>query len=286
MRTVLMATVSVLALAWAAAGPGREQPPLRAGTSHALILVGLPGDAEHEALFASVAGQWRAWLTDALGFRPADIRVLFGPSGRPGLARGPADRASIRRAVADLRRRLRPEDRLWVFFLGHGDYDGEHASFHLPGPDLREDELGRLFAGITCREQVFWMTTSASGWFLRPLSARGRVVITATAADEEYNETEFPQALAAVSRLPRERLDANRDGKVSLLELYRRTVAEVEARFAADRRLPTEHAQLDDNGDGRGTEEPVVDADATKKPTADGRLAARIFLPVKARAAQ
>jgi hypothetical protein len=127
------------------------------------------------------------------------------------------------------------------------------------------------------------MTTSASGWFVKPLSARGRIVIAATAADAEYNETEFPQALADVSRLPVAQLDADRDGKVSVLEVYRRTLKEVEARFAADKRVPTEHAQLDDNGDGVGTEDPVVAGEAGKKPTADGALAAKTILPLRAR---
>jgi hypothetical protein len=244
-----------------------------------LILVGLPGDAEHEAAFADVAGQWRRWLVDALGFQADNVHVLFGRAGRPGLAQGPATRTAIERAVADLKKALRPADRLWVFFLGHGDYDGERASFHLPGPDLHADDLGKLFTGIACREQVFWMTTSASGWFLRALSAKGRIVIAATAADEEYNETEFPHALATISKLSARELATNRDGTVSVLDVYRRTVKEVEARFAADKRVPTEHAQLDDNGDGVGTEEPIVAGEAGKKPTADGARAARTFLP-------
>jgi hypothetical protein len=277
---VALALTALLAAAAPAAEPGAESaPPARKG--HALILVGLPGDADHETLFASVAEQWRDWLTGPLGFASEDVRVLFGRSGKEGLAQGPADRTAVERAVADLRAGLGREDRLWVFFLGHGDYDGEHARFHLPGLDLREDELGKLFAGIACREQVFWMTTSASGWFLKALSAKGRIVIAATAAEEEYNETEFPEALAAVAKLPPKKLDANKDGKVSVLEVYRRTVAEVEARFAADKRAPTEHAQLDDNGDGRGTEAPVVDGEAGKKSTLDGPLAAHTYLPLK-----
>src|SRR5205823_8479943 len=138
--------------------------------------------------------------------------------------------------VAALRKALRPEDRLWVFFLGHGNHDGDHAYFHLPGSDFRGDELGKLFAGLQCREQVFWMTTSASGWFLKSLSAKGRIVITATVADDEFNETEFPHALATVLKRPHKELDTNRDGKVSVLELYQQTVAEVNARFNADKR--------------------------------------------------
>jgi hypothetical protein len=256
-------------------------PALQTSKGHALILVGLPGDEEHEKLFATVTRAWRDWLTGPLGFAAADVRVLFGRDGKQGLAKGAATRAAVEREVAALKQALRPDDRLWVFVLGHADHDGERAAFHLPGPDLRAEELGQLFAGISCREQVFWMTTSASGWFLRPLSAKGRIVVAATAADEESNETEFPQALAAVAKLPLARLDSDKDGKVSVLELYRHTVAEVEARFAADKRVPTEHAQLDDNGDGVGTEDPLPDRAKDKKPTAVGRLAARTFLPLK-----
>ena len=146
------------------------------------------------------------------------------------------------------------------------------------GRDLREDDCKKLFGDLACREQVFWLTMPGSGWFLRSLSAKGRIVITATAADEEYNETEFPQALATVC-------GRNKDGKVSVLELYQQTVAEVQARFAGDKRVPTEHAQLDDNGDGVGTEEPILKGTgATKKATADGPVAARTFLPFKKKA--
>ena len=269
-RLALIFVTVLLAGAWTAAGPHDEKP----GKSRALIVVGLPGDAEHEKLFADTARQCHDWLTESLDF---EVTVLFGKSGRPQLARVAATRDAIEREVADLKKNLRAEERLWVLFLGHGDYDGERASFHLPGRDLHADDLGKLFAGIQCKEQVFWMTNSASGWFLKPLSAKGRIVITATAADEEYNETEFPQAFATVVK----KLNPKADDKVSVLELYRRTVAEVEARFAADKRVPTEHAQLDDNGDGVGTEEPVVEPIGDKKPTADGQLAARTILPFR-----
>jgi hypothetical protein len=263
----------------APSGPAGHPPA--PGTSRALIVVGLPGDADYENLFAALAGQYRDWLTRTLDFEPAEVRVLFGKAGKPGLARGPATRDALEREVGELKERLRPEDRLWVFFLGHANRDGDQAFLHLPGPDVTAARLGKLFGSLACREQVFWVTTSASGWFLRALSARGRVVITATAADDEYNETEFPEALAAVVRRPRARLDTDRDGKVSLLELYRHAVAEVQARFDADKRVPTEHALLDDNGDGVGTEEPLTGEPKAARPGADGRRASRTFLPFR-----
>jgi hypothetical protein len=141
--------------------------------NRALLVVGLPGDAEHEKLFADTAQQWRDWLTDSLDF---EVTVLFGRSGKPPLANAPATQGALADAIVGLKKSLRTEDRLWVFFLGHGDDDGERASFHLPGRDLHADDLGKLFAGIRCKEQVFWLTHPASNRFLKSLSAKGRIV--------------------------------------------------------------------------------------------------------------
>jgi hypothetical protein len=266
-RLALIFMALLLAGNWTAA----QRHVVAVAKNRALLVVGLPGDEEHEKLFADTAQRWRDGLTDALDF---EVTVLFGRSGKPRLANIPATREAIKRAIADLKKSLRAEDRLWVFFLGHGDDDGERASFHLPGRDLHADDLGKLFAGIPCKEQVFWLTHSSSGRFVKSLTAKGRIVIAST-GDEEPNEPEFPQALATVIG----KLRVDNGEKVSILDLYRRTVAEVEARFAADKRVPTEHAQLDDNGDGSGTEHPVVEPAGDKKLTADGPLAARTFLP-------
>ena len=79
-------------------------------------------------------------------------------------------------------------------------------------------------------------------------------------------------------------LDLDGDGQVSVAELFTRTVEAVEATFGKDRRAPTEHAQLDDNGDGVGTERlgpsPVPPDGSDPK---DGALANKVLLPAKNR---
>jgi hypothetical protein len=266
--------------AWGADAPAASKEAAPALKGQALILVGLPGDEEHEKLFASTAKLWRDWLTGPMGFRPADVRVLFGAEAPKGISQGRSTRAAIEKEAARLKQSLRPGDRFWVFFLGHANFDGEHAWFHLPGPDLREDELGKLFAGLPCREQVFWMTTSESGRFVKSFSAKGRIVIAATRAAGEDNETEFPHALSAVIARPLEELDVNKDGKLSVLELYYRVMAEVQVIYAADKRVSTEHAQLDDNGDGVGAEKPLLAEEGkTVGPGADGILSLETILP-------
>jgi hypothetical protein len=251
------------------------------GQHWAVILVGLPGDEAHATQFRETADAWQSWLTKSLDV-PAE-RVLRWPAHD-----GPALTAeSIRLGFAELRRTLKPADRLWLFTLGHGNYDGKQAWFHVAGKDPSADDFGRWLGELKCREQVLWLTQQNSGWFVKPLSRPGRIVIAATAADDESNETEFPHALATVLQSPLEKLDMDEDGKVSVAELFAATTREVTRRFQNDKRLPTEHAQLDDNGDGQGTEDlfPKPADDGSTKPNAkiDGALAKKTLLPLRPR---
>ena len=52
----------------------------------------------------------------------------------------------------------------------------------------------------------------------------------------------------------------SRDGRVSLLEAYRYAVTETKRYYDDQGRLQTEHAQLDDDGDKKGTAEPDMRA--------------------------
>jgi hypothetical protein len=239
-------------------GPG--EPSATVGTRRALIVCGLPGDDDHRQLFAETVEKLHKALTEKYGFAASDVLVRFGVESKPGdgpalaKARGLSTREGIAADVDELRKRLKPEDTLWVIVLGHAHYDSRHSHLNLPGPDLDERAFGKLFEGLKAREQVFFITTPASGFFLKPLAATGRIVITATEPDQEVNETLFPHALADVLNTPSEGIDRDKDGKVSIFELYLAVVANVMKRYVDDENLPTEHAKLDDNGDGHGSE--------------------------------
>src|SRR5262249_11359358 len=156
--------------------------------------------------------------------------------------------------IDELRKRASGDDTLWVIVLGHTHFDGRHSHLNIPGPDLDAREFGKLFEGLKAREQLFLITTAASGFFIKPLAANGRTVIAAHEPDQEVNETIFPHVLAEVLSAPPEGTDRDKDGKISVLELYLAVVSSVMKRYVDAEDLPTEHAQLDDNGDGRGSE--------------------------------
>jgi hypothetical protein len=304
----------LVALATCSARADDGHPPAHGGVKRALILCGLPGDNEHRELYAGAVETIRKALVERCGFSESEVAVRFGTEPRPGdgpalsSSRGLSTREGIEDEVKALRQKLRPEDALWVIVLGHGHLDGRHAHWNLPGPDLSDDAFGKLFAGLKATEQVFMITTSSSGFFLKPLSAPGRVVITATEPDQEVNETLFPLALAEVLKAPPSDIDRDKDGSVSLFDLYLAVVTDVLKRYADAEDLPTEHARLDDNGDGHGSElqlsflppeilDPSVKLEEPKKgasrkkppkkaeprlgPRDDGNLAAKIRIDAR-----
>jgi hypothetical protein len=260
---------------------------------HALILCGHPGDAEHVKSFTETVRKLGEGLTKTVGIPAERQHILFGadrPKDLPG-ATGPATREAVAAKIDEVRKALRPEDGLWVICLGHGHHDGRQAWWNLPGPDINAAEFGKLFADLSCREQVFVMTMSLSGYFVSPLSKRDRVVIAATEADAETNETKFPAVFAQflVSGLDPAEHDVDKDGKLSLFDLYVVVAKEIAQDYASAEQLATEHQQLDDDGDGVGHEPQNAylpeeqggtppGKKSNRPPPRDGLLAARILL--------
>lgn len=241
----------------ASASPANRElvPPKK---RHALILCGHPGDAEHVKSFSETVRKLNAGLTKSLGIPAERQYVLFGadqPKELPG-ATGPATKEAVLAKIAEVRKTVQPEDGLWVICLGHCHHDGRKAWWNLPGPDINAAEFGKLFADFSCREQVFVMTMSLSGYFVAPLSRPGRVVIAATEADAETNETTFPAVFAQIlaGGLILAEHDVDKDGKLSLFDLYVVTAKEIAQNYASAEQLATEHQQLDDDGDGVGHE--------------------------------
>ncbi|HEY7329295.1 MAG TPA: hypothetical protein VH592_16755 [Gemmataceae bacterium] len=265
----------LIPLIWAASAPAQTPPPAvpakdvtpRIATQdpatksleppkkrHALILCGHPGDAEHVKSFTETVRKLNDGLTKTLGIPSERQYVLFGadtPKDLPG-ATGPATKEAVAAKITDITKVVGPEDGLWVICLGHCHYDGRRVWWNLPGPDINTADFGKLFTDVACREQVFLMTTSLSGYFVAPLSRPGRIVIAATEADAETNETTFPAAFAQIlgGGLNLGDHDVDKDGKLTLFDLYVVVAKEIAQNYLSAEQLATEHQQLDDDGDG------------------------------------
>jgi hypothetical protein len=139
---------------------------------------------------------------------------------------------------------------LWIVLIGHGTFDGKEAKLNLRGPDLSATELSEWLKPFQ-RPMAIIDTTSSSAPFLAKLAAPKRVIVSATRSGNEQNYARFGKYLAEA--LPDPKSDLDKDGQISLLESFLSASHRTAEFYKTENRLATEHALLDDNGDGLGT---------------------------------
>ncbi|MDT8341875.1 MAG: hypothetical protein RQ751_10215 [Longimicrobiales bacterium] len=242
-----MRAAALLLLAAAAVGAEAQDV-------HLVTVVGLGGDPAYAERFLEWGARINAAARERFDLPPERALLLAeDPTGHPAVA-GRSDRAGVEAAIRGVAERAGPRDRVLVVLIGHGSFRGDEARFNLPGPDFTAAEWDALLARFGEREVAVVNTASASGPFVQALAAPGRTVITATRTGAERNETQFAGYFAEA--LEGEAADLDKDGMLSLLEAFTYARAEVARHYGEANLLLTEHALLDDNGDGEGSEEP------------------------------
>ncbi len=204
-----------------------------------LVVIGAAGEEEFGRAFEESAGHWEKAGTNA----GAKLAVL-GLGTQPGTS----DRERLQQALAQ-----EPKDgagELWLVLLGHGTFDGREAKFNLRGADVSASELAEWLKPFR-RPLAIIDTASASAPFLAKLSGTNRVVITATRSGHEVNYARFGGFLSEAVADPA--WDLDKDGQTSLLEAFLAASRRTAEFYVGEGRLATEHALLDDNGDGLGT---------------------------------
>jgi hypothetical protein len=203
-----------------------------------LVVVGAPGEAEFAERFHAWVENWRVAAKKA----DADFQ-LIGDG---------ATKASDREQLHDLLTKAASEKSspLWLVLIGHGTFDGQSAKFNLRGSDVTAEELAKWLAPVE-RPLAVINCAAASAPFLNRLAKENRVIITATRSGDEQNFAHFGRFISTTIADPR--ADVDKDGQASLLEAYLTACRDLDEFYKQAARLPTEHALLDDNGDGLGT---------------------------------
>lgn len=232
MKKLLVTAVGLFAICAAFAAPATNQPTV-------ILVVGAPGEPEFGSNFVQQVQLWDNICNRA---EARVIRIGLSPTNEL------ADRDLLKQVLtAERTNGVAP---LWLALIGHGTFNGKEARFNLRGSDVSDVELADWLKPFQ-RPLVVINCASASAPFLKTLSGTNRVVITATRSGNEMNFTRFGEhfakALAALDS------DLDKDGQVSLLEAFLMGSRHVAEFYRTEGRLMTEHALLDDNGDGQGT---------------------------------
>ncbi len=207
----------------------------------ALIVNGAGGEAVYAKQFEEWTGQLSAVLSSRFGFDAKQLTVLKGATAE-----------DVKRTFTTLKTQLDANNVLFVFLIGHGSFDGKESKFNLVGPDLAASDYNAMLSSLPTHRVVVFNMSSSSGEFIKSLSAKGRIVITATKSGQETNATRFTGFL--ITALNATDADTDQDGHTSVLEAFvyaNRLTADF---YKQAGRLATEHAMFDDNGDGVGRE--------------------------------
>lgn len=240
------------------------------GRTHVLIVSGVGGDSVRSERFTRLALEASAALRTRYAVEDSLVTVLAERTARdPRMIRDRSTREALRAAIERIAARAQPNERVLFIYIGHGSAQSGRPQLALVGPDVGAADLAAMLATIRAETVGVILAASASGDFVKPLAARGRIVITATKSGAEQNESLFAEHF--VTALGSDAADADKDQRVSLLELFNYTRREVARIYETSNRLLTEHAILDDNGDGVGRSDASADG-------GDGVLAGRVAI--------
>ena len=237
----LLCALLCLFLAITSGLPAAEVPVAPSERATVVVVIGAAGEADFGENFSNQAKLWEK-VCEQAGAKRITIGLEEPTTG------GPTDLDRLNQALA-----AEPKDggsEFWLVLIGHGTFDGRDAKFNLRGPDLASSELAAWLKPFT-RPMAVIDTSSGSAPFIAKLTGKNRVIVSATRSGNELNYARFGQYFSAAMLDPKSDLD--QDGQTSLLEAFLSASANVLEFYKTEGRLSTEHALIEDNGDGLGT---------------------------------
>lgn len=233
MKRTLLLSLMIAGAAWSAEA-----------ANYYLTVAGLGGEDDYTQRFDG----WASDIDGLLSKEPgATVVTLTGDDAR---------KEDIETALKDIAAKATANDQFMLFLIGHGSFDNIDYKFNIPGPDITGTELGGLLNNIKA-QQLIVNATSASGGALGALQKPDRVIVSATKSGTEKNATVF--ARYWVDAFRDAAADADRNESLSALEAFTYAEKKVTEYYETQKRLATEHAMLEDTGEGDGVRDPSAE---------------------------
>lgn len=232
---------------------------IHAGEGEMILVRGAAGAKDYEKRFDNVTHQWiqaadsAGLLVNVVGYVPAElehssvnpITDKVDPELSPVTELSHRDQ--FEQAIANVS--LDANDPLWIIYVGHGSFDGRHARLNLKGPDVSDSDLAEWLSPFK-RPMILIIGSASSAPFMKTLAGPDRTIITATRSSSEESYSYFGEYLCRSFKDPKADLDL--DQAVSVLEAFIFASRSVVDFYQQSQRMVTEHAALDDSGDGVG----------------------------------
>jgi len=249
--------------------PVLSEPDVAA--TYVVIVSGINKDPEErQAKDRAVLRLQRFLIGDEIAFEER-VRVLVAENSLVRDPSGPSTADNIRRTLAEVAAELHREDRFVFYYTGQANIVAGTLRLNVPGPDFTQDELAEWIGAVKAATTVVILDCPGGGLAVKPLSENGAIVICGARSDQVYSPRFSKYFIPALTDPAS---DADNDGRISLLEAFQQTAAQVDAFYRERDLLKTETPILEDNGDGVPSQRPWQ----YSTPDEDGWNAARFFL--------
>ena len=240
------------------------------GKNYALLVAGLGGEIQYSEKFITYLENSRNALINNFKFPEANVVVLAEPLHQSkSFVNGISNAENIRNEIIAISQKVTEFDNIFIFLFGHGNYDGKNAKLNIPRRDLNDLDYANLLNHFKTNRLVFVNTACSSSPFSKVLSGPNRIIITATNRPTQRTLTVFPEYF--VAGLTGAAADLDKNGKLSVLELFKYSAEHTSRHFLDNNHLPTEYAMIEDTGDRRAFRLNELD------DSNDGNLAALTF---------
>ncbi len=115
------------------------QSSINFGDRYAVIIGGIGGQKEFTEEYFDQTNRMYDLLVKELDYKSENVFYLFEDLAYDSLkikAKCTAD--NVRDVMNRLAGKMKPEDQLFIFMVGHGTFDGTWSKFNLVGPDLKD----------------------------------------------------------------------------------------------------------------------------------------------------
>ena len=240
------------------------------GKTYGLIISGISKNIEDKIARSKEVSNLQKFLLDSNIGTTETIKLLT-PDNTGNNNTNSSQLENIRKTINHLESIINPSDRFIFYYSGQANVVSQQLRFNLPGEDMTQKQLSILLENVKASSFLIVLNCPASGLAVKELSGKGRIIIC-SCTDEQHFSGKFGEYF--VPALSDTETDIDRNGKVSILEVFIVTSKHVEDWYQQKQLIITETPVLEDNGDGKASKQPwryMLDVK-------DGLMASEFFL--------
>ena len=146
--------------------------------------------------------------------KPEQLRILTADSLSANDSSKNSSAENLRRNIASLSKKIRPNDIFVFYYAGQANVVGEQLRLNLPGEDITLQQLAEWLKGPKASSALIVLDCPGAGLAAKRITAPGRIVLCSCKAEQHYS-TQFSRFFIPALTDPQS--DTDYDSKVSVL---------------------------------------------------------------------